>query len=294
VTAVAERPGVKELVIPGHMSYSQANTLSTCSYQWYLGRGRRVPEQPNWGSVGGSAVHDVTEQYDKALWAGNPLTDETLTDVFHDTLDEQIAEREHFSKFDRSEFHVGGRASKQWPNKENEDWWRENGVAMVKSWKAWRQVCPWELAEVPDPETGELVPAIEVGMEVDLGEGPIKAFIDRVFTYQGNLVVLDLKTNAREPESAKQLDLYAVMYEKLFGAKPATGVFWMGRTGATGSLYPLNASAEQFSYEFDAARRIIEARAFIPKVSSLCRGCGVREYCYAVGGKYAAEVIPWA
>ena len=285
---------ITDLVIPGHMSYSQVNTLTTCSYQWYLGRGRKVPEQPNWGGVGGNAVHTATERYDWALHEGVELTDTELDDVFHLVFDEEIAKRERYSKFTKEEFHVGGRKSKEWPDKENEDWWRANGPTMVRSWKAWRRVCPWELAEVPDAETGELVPAIEVGMEVDLGSGPVKAFIDRVFVHQGNLIVLDLKSNAREPESAKQLGLYAVMFAKTFGDKPASGVFWMGRTGSTSEVKNLTGyTEERFAYEFDAARRVIEARAFVPKESALCRGCGVRKYCYAVGGEYAGEVNPW-
>lgn len=54
--------------VPEHTSYSSLTTWLSCGYQYYLTRIRRVQEQPAVWSLGGSAVHLATENFDKQLW----------------------------------------------------------------------------------------------------------------------------------------------------------------------------------------------------------------------------------
>ena len=282
------------LFIPDHGSYSQSNTLSTCSYQWYLGRGRRVPEIPSWGSTGGNAVHKATEEHDRELFNGNTWTDTECREAFHQYLTDEINDRQERSGRDKAEFYAGGRASKQYPNKEGEDWWRDNGPAMVLRWKSWMQVTPWELAVLSD-ENGEAFPAVEVPVEGDFGGVHVVGYVDRFFTYQDHTICLDIKSNARVPDEPKQLGLYGVMATPWFGEPVRLGAYWMARTGASTELKDLSVfTPERFAYEFAAGQRIIDERAFVPKVSSLCKGCGVRESCYAFSAtREALELAPW-
>lgn len=55
-----------EYTIPEHISYSAFTTFVDCGYQYYLTRLMAVPEQPSVWSVGGSAFHKATEDYDRA------------------------------------------------------------------------------------------------------------------------------------------------------------------------------------------------------------------------------------
>jgi len=55
-----------DYTIPEHISYSAFTTFVDCGYQYYLTRLLSVPEQPSVWSVGGSAFHKATEEYDKA------------------------------------------------------------------------------------------------------------------------------------------------------------------------------------------------------------------------------------
>lgn len=54
--------------LPAHVSHSQITTWSSCGYKYYLNKIVQVPESGTWWLVGGSAVHEATEAYDRALW----------------------------------------------------------------------------------------------------------------------------------------------------------------------------------------------------------------------------------
>jgi putative RecB family exonuclease len=53
---------------PDYISYSQYETYLSCGEKYRLSRIVKVPEQPAWYLIGGSAVHEATEAYDKAMW----------------------------------------------------------------------------------------------------------------------------------------------------------------------------------------------------------------------------------
>lgn len=53
---------------PVYVSYSQFTSYLQCGKAYQLRRLFDVPEVPAWYLAGGSAVHAVTEAYDKALW----------------------------------------------------------------------------------------------------------------------------------------------------------------------------------------------------------------------------------
>lgn len=55
--------------IPAYVSYSSLTTWLQCGWQYVLTRMAQVPEQPAWYFVGGNAVHEATETYDRALFA---------------------------------------------------------------------------------------------------------------------------------------------------------------------------------------------------------------------------------
>lgn len=52
---------------PGYLSYSQYTTYSTCPWQWYLTRVEKVPEDPAWWFLGGTAVHSAADAVDHAI-----------------------------------------------------------------------------------------------------------------------------------------------------------------------------------------------------------------------------------
>jgi ATP-dependent helicase/DNAse subunit B len=54
--------------LPVHVSYSSLTTYLDCGWKYYLSRIVKIEERPTWYLVGGSAVHEATEAYDKETW----------------------------------------------------------------------------------------------------------------------------------------------------------------------------------------------------------------------------------
>lgn len=55
---------------PEHLSPSQISSLLICGEQYRLTRVEHVPERPMWASIGGSAVHTLTELLDRGEYGG--------------------------------------------------------------------------------------------------------------------------------------------------------------------------------------------------------------------------------
>lgn len=286
-----------EVELPAHLSYSQASNLQKCSWQYALGRLLRAPEEPSWAATGGSAVHAATEEWDLETLKDNWITDpKVLEEFWIKAFDEAIDKALQYTEYPVEQWRASGRASKQWPNKEDRAWWDDNGPGMVKSWVNWRMNNPaWELAWLPDPETGEAVAGIEVPGNVILAGLPVKFYIDRVLSNQdGQLLIVDLKSG-REPDDATQLGTYHVGLRQQYDVTSTWGTYWMARTGMTTTFEDMRMWPDvRVEYTYEVARKTQEEGLLIAKRSSMCSGCSVRDSCYAYNGKNSDNFpLPW-
>lgn len=282
-----------ELEVPDHLSRSQLDTYSDCGMKWLLQRGMRVPQVPAWALIAGSAVHAVTEEYDRQLLDGQDMHDEHLREAFALDFESRIRREEDLYAVHRSAFGVSGRASKDWPDKETEAWWKHHGPLHVLAWKSWRRVTPWELLPVVDERTGEFLDPIEYSFKLDLGGVSDWGAIDRVFTYQDELIVVDLKTGRNAPKKPDQLGDYATAVEEAVGRRPRWGYYWMAREGGTSEAYDLTRprmTKEAMAKTYGMAQKGIEAGVFLPNVGMLCGYCSVRDFCSAVDGPRSSEI----
>ena len=160
-------------------------------------------------------------------------------------------------------------------NPEDKNWWYINGLQMLKSWVAWRSTTDWKIWELPDGS-----PAVELTMNIELGGVPIKMTLDRVMvTPNGELVVVDVKTGSRKPDSQLQLGFYAVGVEITYGVRPTLGAYWMARKGVTTEPESL----EHYTVDrltklvttFDRARK---EGIFLPNFNH-CIRCGYKVHC---------------
>jgi hypothetical protein len=260
--------------------------MLNCGQQWYLQRGLGLPQRPGWAMVGGSAVHAATEELDK-------LDDppDNVRDVFNHFFDLQIEEElnRHDGKWSKEDFRASGRASRQWPDKENEAWWRANGPTFVGNWLIWRSRSPLELYRLDDGSR-----AIELEGTVTLGNLPVKVVIDRLFTSgQHGLVMVDLKSGANMPKDELQLAVYSLALRETLDLDVRWGLYWDARKGMSTATYDLEKwPKERVDYIFRSVRAMQEQDLFLPHPSNLCSACGVREYCDAVGGSLAHTVPP--
>lgn len=176
---------------------------------------------------------------------------------------------------DLSQARVGGRATKQNPNKEDAEFWVRTGPEWVKGYIEWRQNNPdWKIWKTPQG-----APAIELGMVPEFAGVPVKMVLDRVFEVNGELVVVDLKTSQNTPSSSLQLGFYKAGLKQVLGVDVKWGAYWMARQSGTNSLIDLSSYTddmiEYLVSGFDKARK---SGIFLPNLNN-CNRCGLTEFC---------------
>lgn len=223
------------------------------------------------------------------------------------TLDLQAAYDEALgeaitSEIDRNgvqphEWYVSGRASKAWPNKEDEAWWRHNGPEMLEHYVAWRREHQMRIWETPQG-----VPAIELDLTTEAfnkfsgGRVPLpglRAIIDRIFvTDNGEVVIVDLKSGKRLP--IRQLGFYKVAVEAIFDIRVSLGAFWDARKGHMTDLIDLSYfTAPVVGKLIEDYVRSVGLGINTPIPSNMCSSCTVRDFCAEYGGKRADEIAPF-
>jgi hypothetical protein len=307
------------VALPGRLSYSSLSSYAECGERWRLERGYHLDDSTWWATVAGSAIHEVTEFYDldmlgvdvadkfphlmlveamvdqdRSVEAEQVILIERYSDLwievaFEVTLDKKVASE---AERGTTEIKASGKQLKSvgktgGPNKKDRDWWLDEGPKILQGYIDWRKLTKWKIPVMPDGQYG-----VEVRVPVDFAGRPQLGFIDRVFELpDGRLVIVDIKTG-KEPVSKLQLGTYAVALLKLFGVQVDFGTYWMG--GTRDIVAPFKDVTEYtedyIDHQFEMAWRGIEAGVFLPNVTSMCSGCGVREFCRAVGGKKSVTI----
>lgn len=206
----------------------------------------------------------------------NPLLEIGL-DAFNKSLKQEVDQFPE-GKTPRA----GGRPTKAMPNGEDYAWWMANGPAFVQSWITWRQMNP--SLHILKMEDGK--PAIELDVRVDIevdGELiQLKGFIDRVFvdTNTGEVLIVDLKTGKSTP-APMQLAFYRRALKAAYGIDAPYGAYWMAREGSLSSIHDLTPfTDEMVDYWVAKTYAGVQAGIFLPHVTTMCKGCGVRTHCY--------------
>ena len=171
---------------------------------------------------------------------------------------------------------VGGRATKANPNKEDVNFWQNQGPKWVEAYIAWRKTnAHWKIWTAPDGN-----PGIELALTPVVKDVAVKMIIDRVFEVNGELVIVDLKTSQNTPTSSLQLGFYKLGLEQQFGIEIKWGTYYMSRGNNISEMVDLS----EYTYEkmeylietFDKARK---AAIFLPNTNSCQYMCGLTEYC---------------
>lgn len=269
---------LEQITGKAHTSYSAFTTWVECGEKFRLQRVVGVNEDPGYYFAGGSAVHEATEVFDHYFEARLTEFPEAVAYAvkrFHESFERALDERPN------GNWRAAGRKTSAYPNGEDAAWWRTEGPKQVAGYADWRKgnQGTWDLWTT---DAGTL--AVELPVEpVFTGGVQIKGYIDRVFTANGDLVVVDLKSGSREPSSPLQLAVYAVAMEKQYGVRPRWGAYYMTRKASMGVAHDLSHYTESMlAYQFRGFRKAVESGIFVPHVGMLCGGCGVRDACFAV------------
>ena len=258
-----------------HVSHSQRETLERCAKSWFLKYETAAPRRPALWTAGGSAVHEVTEAYDR--WTEDrPFDVQSFWDMhFGHHLDRLRQADPNENNWNRS------------PSEPIEIW-NQIGPAFVQSWTDWRSKSPYEIWTTPDGQ-----PAIELDVSGYLPGCPveIKGYVDRIFRdpILDTLVIVDLKTGKRPPKGPAQFAVYAALVEVKYGVKCAIGAPFMNRKGTLGKAYPLaEHTPEAVGAVFGETWKRIQAGDFpadgFPKA---CWVCDVAASCAANNGPLA-------
>jgi putative RecB family exonuclease len=235
-----------------------------------------APQEPAWWFLAGDAIHKATEDMDCGA-------EDTPWEMFNHHFTIAIAAADE-TGIPRSQWKAGGRATKDFPNKEDESYWRMHGPTMVANWVQWRDSLftrGWQFYTLDNGR-----PAIEVPIELAFDDVTVKGYIDRVFVNDnGEAVVVDLKSGSRVPASTLQLGVYALGMSEQHGITPILGGYYMTRQGNMPETHSLlKYTRERVGNWFASAKRGIEAEVFIPHVGPFCGTCSVAKYCSAMGG----------
>jgi putative RecB family exonuclease len=271
-------------------SHSQLSTYLHCGWEYRLKKIAKVTERPSVWLPGGSAFHTTTEAIDHATWEIRTADELTLAlywptweEEFDRNFEEEI-EKLREQEPDETRWRTAGRTTKDKPNGEDVAWWRAEGRAMVGRYLDWKisTVDTLRIAAVKG------APGIEVEVTVPVGGVPMRGFIDRVLEdpKTGVLMVMDLKTGSRTPDSPLQLALYSVQLEEMLGRSVTYGAFWMARKGVLTDPIDLSVwTNKNLGIIYRSLDSSIEQGLFLPNITSMCGKCGVREHCLFQGGK---------
>lgn len=268
---------------PSRLSYSSLNSYAECGERWRLERGHKIASGTWWATLAGSVIHELTE-----VWDRGHISEGTVTNpiTFEIHLDAEVAKaKERGNEIKASGTLLKKHGKTGGPGKKDRDWWLIEGPLMIASYITWRKLTKWKIPTMWDGQLG-----IEIRLESPFADRAHLGFIDRVFERpDGELVIVDIKSG-KEPASKLQLGVYRAAIAKQYGLDVQYGAYWMAGTGDIVGLWDLtDYSVDYIEAQYEMAWRGIEAGVFLPSVTNMCKGCGVRDYCRAVGGKKADE-----
>ena len=274
----------------GHRSYSQVTSYLSCPKSYQLARIVRVPETPAWYLAAGSAVHACLEEITKDE-VGLGKTDELYPELWTNSFNDEIHKLEERSGVSRHDWRTGGRKTKANPNAEDYSFWVEEGLRQIILFSQWFDDRINEGWSVPT-FAGNL--ACEIELNVDFGGVRIKGYADLIMELpSGELMVIDHKTGSRTPDTFQQLALYAFAMEKLSLPTPTLGAFFMTRKGELSVPTTFRQTdLDSLTDTITNVDKAIKAELFPARVTSMCKGCGVANYCAAVNGSLAKEFDP--
>lgn len=274
--------------MPVHLSYSGMNTMQDCPKRYELSYIAQAPRKGAVWFLGGKAVHRATEEWDLARIEGRQIN---LPAVWKDVFMEELAS----SKEGDPDFTNWRKAGTRKDNPVGEDiahWFSDLGPQLVKAYVNWRNRSSWDIWRTPDGK-----PAIEldVGGTWPNAAMPFKGFIDRVFQspQTGQLLLVDLKTGTRKPETALQLGVYSAAVETRWGVPIHLGAAFMNRRGDLSEAWNLDLyTPEYVGRMFDQTDRAIKAGYFVAVPGRHCGMCDVSAACHANGGPLAQGYDP--
>lgn len=289
--------------VPSRLSWSAVSSYAECGERFRLERLFKVPKHSWWSTIAGTAIHEITEFIDRAVFAGLDLEDAAdMAPTFAAVFDRIAADPREVPELGLKASQKRGMKTiteQGGPNGKDHDWWLHWGPIYVQRYVRWRGARGWEIAVMPDGR-----PGIELGFRFEIDGMPVLGIIDRVFydPETESIILLDIKSG-KEPAGSLQLISYVMGLLAIYGLRVRYACYWMpsspayykGTEGENVGRQSMLIDVDDWSMErieqmYRNANRGIRAGVFLPQVTSMCSGCTVRDYCFAVAGDKHAEI----
>lgn len=253
-------------------SVSQINQWKRCPQSWYLSRIEKVWQRPAAWLSQGTALHAVAENAKLAEFKETPMDREEAHKLFSHEYADDIAKYTEITpnlEYWSRSGPYGGAADIE----------RRYGLGheQVDRLYNWWEKHPEEAIWIaPDGK-----PGIELDFQIDLDGVPVRGYIDAIIVVDGQLVVRDYKSG-NKPGDDFQLGVYSVAVAETYDVEaPATGDYWMGKSGKP--TYPFNLTDWNRSAVTEAFHQLeedIQAERFdaLPEPDK-CKFCDVSYSC---------------
>jgi hypothetical protein len=284
--------------VPQHWSWSQLQASEGCGVQYRGTRIDNLTQIPQWSNIGGDAFHTATEEIERLCTLNGPGAAYPTDSAFAAKLWDK-----HFAAAISEVASTSPVPIGQWRvsagGKENQDWWRVEGEAMLQRFVEQRaklaaEANPRTIVTLPHAASGT-APAIEWGFTITvpgpMGDLTFTNIIDRVWQCSdGSLLIEDLKSGSRMPNDTGQLGSYAwgvVMAtgltdrENMHIQPRIMGTFYNARKGIWTPAVNLLAAHpwDEFVFRLHAAEAKRRAGLYTPHVTDLCVACSVAYAC---------------
>ena len=251
-------------------SASQLEGYLRCGEAYRLERIVKAPQWPAAWLTQGIAFHDAVEKWEAT---GRTATVQQAqmwyAEAWDKTYAEQI-EQEPQIKY----WLTGGRT------KPEDDIERrfQRGMDQVAEYIAYALATANEW-HILDLGGGNL--ACEIPFDITLNGVRIIGYIDQIIEFaDGGLLLRDLKTGTKLPDSPRQLGIYRVATSLTLGLDIDWGDFFMSKNGAPTKPYDLSRfTPERVGRWFTDLDESVEQGRFIPNPGDHCRICAVSRFC---------------
>jgi hypothetical protein len=248
---------------PFRFSHSALTTFTSCGKRYQLKYRVKAPETPAVWFLAGTAVHSLTEDFDKT---GQVVSRR----VVWDAVDGLVTKEETSS----------GVAFRDW----QKGYWNRNKTGGVilsdtkdKVYAGYQAYVDWRMT------TDIEVLSVEQKVGFETNDIRFVGFVDRVVELpDGRRAIVDIKTGKSIPKSDQQLGFYKATVAVEDGPLPTLGAYWLADTGA---LTPWQ-NLERWNRPIVEAmglqlKRAVENKVFLPNLGDNCKTCPVRTSCYA-------------
>lgn len=248
---------------PRRWSFSALEDYTSCGEKFRLKRVEHVPAMVYLNAIAGSAFHAWSADYDQG---GVDAWSEYLSAE----LDKQGVPLE--------QMRVSGRRTQATPNKEDYTHWRDVlGLDLCEKYRVW--TADKHIAKDLPPDVSGNTIGIEYELNFAIGETKVRSFVDRIFTYaDDSLLVVDIKAGARKQYTV-QLPTYVIGAKKT-GINARYGSLYYARRGTHTEPEDYSRWDEhRLAYLYEQAA-VMEAQGFyLPRPSEECHWCSVAAHC---------------